>query len=144
MNEELKKEMFKEFKELITTETVVGEPVYLGETIIIPFVEIYFGFGSGTSKSSSGGQGFGGGGKVVPTAVLIINGERVEIFSVKHAAPGNTFDRIINLVPDLISKFKKRKDRKDKVREAALEEAEKTMREEAETAALEAKVNIKE
>ena len=68
----------------------------------------------------------------------------MEIFSVKNASPGNTVDRIINLVPDLISKFKKRKDKKDKVREAALEEAQKAMREEAETAALEAKTNIKE
>ena len=68
----------------------------------------------------------------------------MEIFSVKNAAPGNTVDRIINLVPDLISKFKKRKDKKEKVREAALEEAQKAMREEAETAALEAKTNIKE
>lgn len=144
MNDELKKELFKEFKDLITTETVVGEPVYLGDTVIVPFVEIYFGFGSGTSKSSNGNQGFGGGGKVVPTAVLIIHGERVEIFSVKNASPGNTVDRIINLVPDLISKFKKKKDKKDKVREAALEEAQKAMREEAETAALEAKTNIKE
>ena len=41
MNDELKKELFKEFKDLITTETVVGEPVYLGDTVIVPLSLIH-------------------------------------------------------------------------------------------------------
>ncbi|MFQ9401034.1 MAG: hypothetical protein ACLR1D_01185 [Dialister sp.] len=43
------------------------------------------------------------------------------------------------MVPELVARFTKKKEKKEEVREAALKEAKEAMREEAETAALEAK-----
>lgn len=73
-----------------------------------------------------------------PTAVLIMKGERVELFSIKNATPNGTIDRVLNMIPEAVSHFTKKK--KNEVREAALKEAKEAMKEEAETAALEAKV----
>lgn len=60
MDEELRKKIFEDFKNMITTESVVGSPIYLGDATIIPFVDISFGFGTGTGGTNSAG-GAGGG-----------------------------------------------------------------------------------
>ena len=75
MDDEVRKQIFEEFKEMITTESVVGEPIHLGDATIVPFVDISFGFGTGSHGTA--GAGGAGGGKVTPTAVLIMKGERV-------------------------------------------------------------------
>ena len=111
MNDDARKKIFEEFKEMIRTETVVGQPIYLDDATIVPFVDISFGFGTGNHGTNGESSGEAGGGKMSPTAVLIMKGERVELFSIKN-----------------------------EVREAALKEAKEAMKEEAETAALEAKV----
>ena len=69
--------LFEQFKEMIRVETVVGEPVQLGDTTI------------------------------VPTAVLVIKGERIELFNIKGSAKYTGFDRLIGMVPEIISKLKK-------------------------------------
>lgn len=139
MNDEVRKKIFEEFKDMIRTESVVGQPMYLGEATIVPFVDISFGFGTGTHGANGESAGGAGGGKVTPTAVLIMKGDRVELFSIKDASPNTTVDRVISMVPEVVSRFRKKKEKKAEVREAALEEAKEAMREEAETAALQAR-----
>ncbi len=78
---------------------------------------------------------------MTPTAVLIMKGERVELFSIKNASGNGTIDKVLNMVPEVISHFTKKKEKKEEVREAALKEAKQAMAEEAETAAIEAKGN---
>lgn len=134
MDDEVRKQIFDDFKKMITTESVVGEPIYLGDATIVPFVDISFGFGTGAHGITATG-----GGKVTPTAVLIMKGERVELFSIKNASGNGTIDKVLNMVPEVISHFTKKKEKKEEVREAALKEAKEAMAEEAETAAIEAK-----
>ena len=43
--------IFQSFQEMIKVETVVGEALHIGDAILVPFVDVTFGFGSG---------GFGG------------------------------------------------------------------------------------
>ncbi|RID94783.1 GerW family sporulation protein [Dialister pneumosintes] len=119
MNDAVRSKIFEEFKDMITTESVVGEPIYLGDATIVPFVDISFGFGTGQSKDCH--EGGAGGGKVTPTAVLIMKGERIELFSIKNATANNTIDKMLNLMPEIISHF--RKGKKDKT---LLEEQVKT------------------
>lgn len=140
MNDDARKKIFEEFKEMIRTETVVGQPIYLDDATIVPFVDISFGFGTGNHGTNGESSGEAGGGKMSPTAVLIMKGERVELFSIKNATPNGTIDRVLNMIPEAVSHFTKKKEKKNEVREAALKEAKEAMKEEAETAALEAKV----
>ena len=37
-----------------------------------------------------------------PTAVLIMKGERVELFSIKNATPNGTIDRVLNMIPPYV------------------------------------------
>lgn len=74
MNDDARKKIFEEFKEMIRTETVVGQPIYLDDATIVPFVDISFGFGTGNHGTNGESSGEAGGGKMSPTAVLIMKG----------------------------------------------------------------------
>ncbi len=113
MDDAARKKLFENFKEMITTESVVGQPIYLGDAVIVPFVDVSFGFGSGQTGPEGKSGGEAGGGKLTPTAVLILKGERVELFSIKNAAATNTVDKVLNMVPEVISHFRKKKDSGD-------------------------------
>lgn len=66
--------------------TVVGEPVRVGETYVVPFAKIHFGLGGGGTMMAFGG---GMGGKTIPQGILIIEGEdvRVELFPEEEKKP---------------------------------------------------------
>ncbi len=71
-----------EFDKLVSQlkiSSVVGEPIRVGGTEIIPFAKIKFGLGGGGAAMGFGG---GMGGKTVPLGVLIVEGDevRAELF----------------------------------------------------------------
>lgn len=104
--------LFEKFKNMIKVESVVGEAVTIGDATLVPFVDVTFGFGTGTHHSDSKQHecgGGGGGAKMEPTAILVIKGERVELFNIKGSAKYSGFDRLIGMVPEVISKLKKDK-----------------------------------
>lgn len=105
--------IFEKFKEMIKVETVVGDAVQIGDATIVPFVDVSFGFGTGGHAGEKNGNskcgGGGGGAKMEPTAILVIKGERVELFSIKGNATTSGFDKLIGLVPDVVAKLKKDK-----------------------------------
>ncbi|MCR3955330.1 MAG: spore germination protein GerW family protein [Gudongella sp.] len=102
--------IFSRLEEFIKTKTVVGEPMDIGGVTIIPFVDISFavGTGGGSGAEEKGAQGTGGGagsgGKVSPTAVLVIKGDKVELMPINKAA---NLERIVQLVPDIVEKINK-------------------------------------
>lgn len=103
--------IFEKFKNMIKVETVVGEAVQIGDAILVPFVDVTFGFGTGTNEGTASNpkafySGGGGGAKMEPTAVLVIKGERIELFNIKGSAKYTGFDRLIGMVPDLIQKLR--------------------------------------
>ena len=71
--------IFEKFKNMIKVETVVGEAIQIGDATLVPFVDVTLGFGSGGAGKADCGGG-GGGAKMEPTAILVIKGERVELF----------------------------------------------------------------
>ncbi len=66
---------------------VIGQPVTVQETVIVPFAKINFGLGGGGGGPMAYGGGMGG--KTVPLGVLIIEGEnvRVELFPEEEKKP---------------------------------------------------------
>ncbi|TJX15180.1 sporulation protein [Tissierella creatinini] len=101
--------IFARLEEFIKTKTVVGEPMQIGDVTIVPFVEISFavGTGGGSGVEEKGNQGSGGGagsgGKVSPTAVLVIKGDKVELLPINKTA---NLERLVQMVPDIVGKIK--------------------------------------
>ena len=102
--------LFEKFRNMIKVETVVGEAVQIGDTTLVPFVDVTCGFGTGTNHNTANKNhecgGGGGGAKMEPSAILVIKGDRIELFNIKGNPYSSSFDRLIGLVPDLVSKLK--------------------------------------
>lgn len=78
-----------EIERMLNTKTVVGEPIKIEGTTLIPLVNVGFGFGVGAGegaepkKGSGHGGGTGGGGGVKPVALVIIKEDLVRVEPIK-------------------------------------------------------------
>ncbi|MGN0151407.1 MAG: GerW family sporulation protein [Wujia sp.] len=96
--------LFKGMDTMLTTKTVVGEPTRLGDTIILPLVDVNFGVAAGAFAKSGNSHSAGGGmgGKMSPSAVLVIQNGHAKMVSVKGE---DTVSKIIDMVPDIVDKI---------------------------------------
>ena len=93
--------LIKGMENYITTKTVVGEPITIDDTIVLPLADVSFGMGVGqTSKEGAGG---GVGGKITPCAVLVIQNGKSRIINVKEE---DGLLKLMDMVPEIINKFK--------------------------------------
>ena len=96
---------------VFSAKTVVGEPVRIDDTIILPLVDISFGMGAGASaKDSKNGAGGGITGKVSPSAVLVIKNGTSKLVNVKNQ---DAVTKILDLVPDVVDKISDMINKKD-------------------------------
>lgn len=79
-----------EIERILSSKTVVGEPITVGETTLIPLVSVGFGFGAGGGTGPTPGQptqgsggGTGGGGGIKPVAVVVIDSRGVRLEPIK-------------------------------------------------------------
>ncbi len=92
----------------LSSKTVVGEPVVVGDTILIPFVDVSFGVGAGTFRGDKKDNGAGGlTGKMTPTAVLVVQNNSTRVVSIKNQ---DTVTKIIDLVPEIMNKITAKKE----------------------------------
>lgn len=101
--------LLKGMDSVLSTKTVVGEATTIGDTIILPLVDVTFGVGAGAGandqKGASSGAG-GLGGKMTPSAVLVIKDGAVKLVNIKNQ---DTVTKILDMVPDIVDKFTKTK-----------------------------------
>ncbi len=128
--DDLIKTMMQEFRELVKTETVVGEPVVAGDVIIVPVSKISFGFGAGGGKGNQkdGGSGTGGGGSVQPVAFIIIQNGKAQLVPLEDK--GMSVGDLLKYAPDVIKKIKEFKDKRDKKKGDGQEESTESETEE--------------
>ena len=118
--EDLMKEVSSELERLVSTKTVVGDAVTIGDTTIIPVTKVSFGFGTGggEGKSKNNEEGFGGGGaagaKIEPVAFIVISKEETRLMSISGKSDIGV---LLESVPGLIDKIKNMKGKKDKVKD---------------------------
>lgn len=109
--------LFKGMDGFLSAKTVVGEPVTVNDTIILPLVDVSFGVAAGAGTNENKNKAAGGlGGKMSPSAVLVIHDGITRLVNVKNQ---DTVSKIIDMVPDIINKFTgKKKDNDPDVEEA--------------------------
>lgn len=113
--------LFKGMDSYISAKTVVGDAIHIGDTIILPLVDVTFGVGAGAyaeDKKNNGGGGMGG--KLSPSAVLVIQNGTTKLVNVKNQ---DGLTKVLDMVPDFVNKFTKSS---DAVAEPAAAEEEKT------------------
>ena len=92
---------------VLSTKTVVGEPTQVGDTIILPLVDVSFGIGAGSGTNGAKTSGAGGiGGKMTPSAILVIKDGSVRLVNIKNQ---DAVTKILDMLPDLVDKFSSKK-----------------------------------
>ena len=115
--------LFKGMDSFITTKTVVGDAVHIGETIILPLVDVAFGVAAGAFTGENKNNGGGGmGGKITPSAVLVIQNGTTKLVKVKNQ---DGITKILDMVPDFVNKFTS----KDKTAEVDVQAQQKAAEE---------------
>jgi uncharacterized spore protein YtfJ len=94
--------LFSGMDGFLSAKTVVGEPIRVNDTTLIPLVDVSFGVGAGAlGKSRSDNAGGGMGGKMSPTAVMVIKNGFVQILPVHD---DSSLASVMNKIPGLVDK----------------------------------------
>ena len=100
--------LFQGMEGFLTSKTVVGEPIYIKDTIILPLVDVSFGMGAGAFEADKKNRSGGGiGGKLTPSAVLVIRDGQTKLVDVKNQ---ETIVKLLDMVPDVIDRFTKKEE----------------------------------
>ncbi|MDH5476902.1 MAG: spore germination protein GerW family protein, partial [Nitrospinota bacterium] len=109
--EKLLKATVQEIEKMLSSKTVVGEPIVVENNTIIPLINIGFGFAagggagkeSGSGKAEGQGGGTGGGGGAKPVAILIINKDGVRLEPIKSGA-SSMVEKVVETIGKVASK----------------------------------------
>lgn len=111
------KDLMHQLESFITTKTVVGEPIHIDQTILVPLVDVSFAAAAGSTASNKfvekrkekekrvdGGVGAGAGGlgaKVMPSAMLVIQNGTTQLINIRNQ---DSLTKLIDMIPGLLSK----------------------------------------
>lgn len=119
--QELMQTTMSKIREMVDTNTVVGQPISTVDGVtLIPVSRLSFGFASGGSdfggKNQTPDKNFGGGAgagvNVIPMAFLVVKDGCVKLLPVAPP-PGDTLGRVVDMVPDMFDKVTAYLDKKE-------------------------------
>jgi uncharacterized spore protein YtfJ len=110
--EKLVKTTLGEIEKVLDSKTVVGEPIVIEDTTLIPLMSVGFGFaagggsGKGETKENTegGGSGSGGGAGVRPIAIIVIDKDGVRIEPIKGGISA-AIEKLSETIPDVAAKI---------------------------------------
>ena len=118
--------LFKNLERFLKTETVVGEPIVVGETTLIPLISVSFGCGTGGGNgvdgkgNNGGGAGLGGAVRITPNSILVIRDGDVKLIPTQGKS---NLSSLVDMVPEIVSKLNldlgKRKEKRQSKEESA-------------------------
>jgi uncharacterized spore protein YtfJ len=99
--------LFSKVEEYVSTKTVVGEPVHIGDVILVPLVDVSFGMATGmmTANEDTKGRDGGGGGigaKMTPSAVVVIVNGTAQLVNIKNQ---ESTSKLIDMIPGILAKL---------------------------------------
>ncbi|MFC1942836.1 GerW family sporulation protein [Chloroflexota bacterium] len=114
--ENLVKTTLGEIEKVLSSKTVVGEPLTIEGTTLIPLISAGFGFGAGggagkgeaKQKGEGSGGGTGGGAFVKPVAVIIVTKDGVKVEPIMGSMAG-AMEKLGETIPNLIEKWWERR-----------------------------------
>lgn len=92
--------LFNKVDDLVSTKTVVGEAIVIGELTLLPLIEVAVGVGAGAKEDSNAAGGMGA--KITPSAVLVIHAGGVQMINVKNQ---DAVSKLIDMAPGVVNKL---------------------------------------
>lgn len=116
--------LMNKIEDFVSSKTVVGEAVKIGEVTLVPLVDVSVGVGAGEAENGAGGGALGA--KITPSAVLAISNGSVQLVNIKNQ---DAVSKLIDMAPGIAAKLNfgsgfGKKDSKDteEVKETVFEE----------------------
>lgn len=103
-----------QIKDIVKTETVVGEPITVQDVVLVPVSRVSLGFGAfggKTDRESGDAEGTGGGVLVDPIAFIVIRKDQVNLITLRDEAATGV-GKIIDMIPDVVERVKGLKEKK--------------------------------
>lgn len=102
--------LFQGMDGMVSSKTVVGDAIHIGDIILLPLVDVSFAVGAGAFSEDRKEKGAGGlGGKVSPCAVLVIQDGKTKLVNIKNQ---DTMTKILDMIPDIVDRFSSKKEEK--------------------------------
>ena len=112
--------LFKGMDSFITTKTVVGDAIHIGDTIILPLVDVSFGVAAGALTQEKKNNGAGGmGGKITPSAVLVFQNGTTKLVNIKNQ---DGITKVLDMVPDFVNRFTGKKEENNSANDVVVDE----------------------
>ena len=92
--------LFNKVDDLVSTKTVVGEAIVIGDLTLLPLIEVAVGVGAGAKEDSNAAGGMGA--KITPSAVLVIHAGGVQMINVKNQ---DAVSKLIDMAPGVVNKL---------------------------------------
>ena len=99
--------ILEKLRNIAQTDTVIGQPIVVENTTLIPVSKVSVGFGLGSNTGKSELAGSGGGVSVEPIAFIVITNGEAKLISLTREK--DIFGKAIDLVPDVLALLKKDK-----------------------------------
>ena len=117
----------------VSTRSVVGEPIRMGEATLIPLMDIQIGVGAGSYGGKSAGSAGGLGATIKPSSMLLLQDGKVKLIRITNE---ETVMKVIDAIPEVLDRVKgafMKTDKKvdEKAEEVLRQDAEKVGPEEA-------------
>ena len=115
----------------LSSKTVIGDPIQIGNTTILPLTDVSFGMGAGAFAGEKKRRTAGGiGGRISPSAVMIVQDGSVRLVNIKNQ---DGISKILDMIPDFVNGFMskaeaKRNPEQAELKKAAREEAEEELK----------------
>ncbi len=101
--------------EALTTKTVIGDRIEIGDVVLIPIMNVSFGFGGGGGDGKSSGNeqgsgaGGGGGARMTVSGMMVVKGDDVTFIPTgKSAGKSGSIEKIVDALPELLEKMNKK------------------------------------
>ncbi len=113
--------LFDKVEDIVSTKTIIGDAITLGDLTLLPLIEVSVGVGVGTKEGAKEDSAGGMGAKITPSAVLVIQNGNVQMINIKN-------QDAVNKLIDMASKlnfgaiFGKRNEKKEPQEEVKFEE----------------------
>ena len=95
--------MFDGIDHVVSSKTVVGDPITVDDMTLIPLMEVSFAMGTGVLSGDARGRKSGGvGAKMIPSAMLVIQKGKTRLVNIKKQ---DTLTKIMDLVPYIFDRI---------------------------------------
>ena len=102
--------LFHKVDDLVSTKTVVGDAIVVGDMTLLPLIDVAVGAGVGAKESANAAGGMGAritpsailGGKISPSAVLVIKDGNIRLVNVKNQ---DALSKLVDMAPGVVNKL---------------------------------------